>query len=213
MLLQTGDARLMRENDVAAVLLRENMAEMVVGREIDRPLSLSALPTTMSQHPETLDRAGVEHALATIAPLIHKTPVFRSSSLSPPGTTLLFKAENLQRGGAFKSRGASYNLARLAQEEEEGGKARAVCTHSSGNHASCLALAASQRGMQCYVVMVCICGSSPAQPLIHNFHNFRPPPSSPPRSILSPPLTNSHGLTTFPSFLPIYSQTTRPHQK
>ena len=81
--------------------------------------------------PADLTRSGVLAAHAAIKPLIHETPVFTSSSLSaslPNDNKLYFKAENLQKGGAFKFRGASYNLSRLTEEQ----LAKGVCTHSSG---------------------------------------------------------------------------------
>ena len=78
-----------------------------------------------------LSRSAVQAAHATIAPFVHRTPVLTSSSLSvslPGRNTLLFKAENLQKGGAFKFRGASLSLERLPREQ----LAKGVCTHSSG---------------------------------------------------------------------------------
>lgn len=78
-----------------------------------------------------LTRASILAAHDAIAHQIHRTPVFTSSSLSallPGKNTLYFKAENLQKGGAFKFRGASYSLSRLTAQELE----RGVCTHSSG---------------------------------------------------------------------------------
>ncbi|EKM60035.1 uncharacterized protein PHACADRAFT_250903 [Phanerochaete carnosa HHB-10118-sp] len=99
-----------------------------------------------------LSRSSVQAAYDTIKPFVHRTPLFTSSSLSaslPGGNTLYFKAENLQKGGAFKFRGASHSLERLTPEQ----LAKGVCTHSSGNHAGALALAAKERGTQCFVVM------------------------------------------------------------
>ncbi|KAH9939303.1 tryptophan synthase beta subunit-like PLP-dependent enzyme [Epithele typhae] len=111
---------------------------------------------TASTFPSTptlpLARSSVVAAHSKIVSLVHRTPVLTSSSLSeslPCKNTLYFKAENLQKGGAFKFRGASYSLSCLTPEELEKG----VCTHSSGNHAGALALAAKQRGIPCYVVM------------------------------------------------------------
>lgn len=108
-----------------------------------------------------LSRSSVEVAYEVVKPLIHRTPIFTSSSLSaslPDRNVLYFKAENLQKGGAFKFRGASYSLSCLTKEELEKG----VCTHSSGNHAGALALAAKERGINCYVVMP----SNSAQPKV-----------------------------------------------
>ncbi|TBU42689.1 tryptophan synthase beta subunit-like PLP-dependent enzyme [Dichomitus squalens] len=102
--------------------------------------------------PLPLSRDSVVAAHKVVEGQIHRTPVLTSSSLSallPSKNTLYFKAENLQKGGAFKFRGASYNLSCLAPEE----LAKGVCTHSSGNHAGALALAAKLRGVPCYVVM------------------------------------------------------------
>jgi len=108
-----------------------------------------------------LSRSSVEVAYEVVKPLIHRTPIFTSSSLSaslPDRNVLYFKAENLQKGGAFKFRGASYSLSCLTKEELEKG----VCTHSSGNHAGALALAAKERGINCFVVMP----SNSAQPKV-----------------------------------------------
>jgi len=65
------------------------------------------------------------------------------------GCRVLFKCENLQKVGAFKMRGATNAVFSLADEEA----ARGVATHSSGNHAQALALAARQRGVPAHVVM------------------------------------------------------------
>jgi len=59
------------------------------------------------------------------------------------------KCENLQKVGAFKFRGACNAVYSLSAEEA----ARGVCTHSSGNHAQALALAARMRGIPAYIVM------------------------------------------------------------
>lgn len=78
-----------------------------------------------------LTRASVQAAHEAIKPFIHRTPVFSSRSLSSmlAGKNILyFKAENLQKGGAFKFRGASYSLGRLTEDQLRKG----VCTHSSG---------------------------------------------------------------------------------
>ncbi len=65
------------------------------------------------------------------------------------GAELFFKCENLQKVGAFKFRGACNSVFSLTQEEAING----VCTHSSGNHAAALALAARMRGIPAYIVM------------------------------------------------------------
>jgi len=65
------------------------------------------------------------------------------------GAELFFKCENLQKVGAFKFRGACNSVFSLSPEEAKNG----VCTHSSGNHAAALALAARMRGIPAHIVM------------------------------------------------------------
>jgi len=85
-----------------------------------------------------------------IAPHVHRTPVITSASLDGvAGAKLYFKCENLQRSGSFKMRGASNAVFSLSEEEA----ARGVLTHSSGNHAAALALAARRRGIRAWIVM------------------------------------------------------------
>jgi threonine dehydratase len=92
----------------------------------------------------------VRDAAARIAPHATVTPVLRSAALDAlAGAALHFKCENLQRGGAFKFRGACNAVWSLADEEA----ARGVVTHSSGNHGNALALAAATRGIQAHVVV------------------------------------------------------------
>jgi threonine dehydratase len=82
--------------------------------------------------------------------LIHHTPVFTSRLLDDmSGATLHFKCENFQRMGAFKMRGASNALLSLTGEQRAGG----VVTHSSGNFAQALALAAQSLGVAAHIVM------------------------------------------------------------
>jgi threonine dehydratase len=65
------------------------------------------------------------------------------------GTTSFFKPENLQRGGAFKFRGAYNFLSTLGDEERE----RGVCAISSGNHAQAVALSARELGIRAAILM------------------------------------------------------------
>ncbi|NLB59155.1 MAG: pyridoxal-phosphate dependent enzyme [Gammaproteobacteria bacterium] len=89
-------------------------------------------------------------AAARIAPHAHATPVHRSHTLDAlAGCELHFKGEHLQRGGAFKFRGACNAVWSLGEEQA----ARGVVTHSSGNHGAALALAARTRGIACHVVV------------------------------------------------------------
>lgn len=89
-------------------------------------------------------------AARRIKPYIHRTPVLTNESLNEKvGAQVFLKCENMQRVGAFKFRGASNAVWSLTDEEA----ARGVCTHSSGNHAQALALAARMRGIPAYIVM------------------------------------------------------------
>jgi|CXWL01.1.fsa_nt_gi threonine dehydratase len=89
-------------------------------------------------------------AAARIAGHVHRTPVLRSHGLDALlGGEVWFKCENLQRVGAFKARGATNAVLALPADVA----ARGVVTHSSGNHAAALALAARGRGVPAYVVM------------------------------------------------------------
>lgn len=92
----------------------------------------------------------IEAAHARIAGFIHKTPVFSSRSINElTRTDIVFKAENLQKVGAFKYRGATNAILQLSADELSKG----VATHSSGNHAAALALAARTHGAVPYIVM------------------------------------------------------------
>ena len=94
--------------------------------------------------------AEIEAAARVIAPHIRRTPVVHSPAINERlGVECVFKMENLQAAGAFKSRGACHVVFSLSNEEA----ARGVLTHSSGNHAAALARAAQRRGIPCYVVM------------------------------------------------------------
>jgi len=92
----------------------------------------------------------IEEAYARLKPIVHKTPLLSSRTLNlRTGNEVLFKAENVQRVGAFKIRGAYNKISTLTKEE----KARGVVTHSSGNHAQGVALAAQLLGVKAVVVM------------------------------------------------------------
>ncbi len=92
----------------------------------------------------------IRDAAARIAPYAVVTPVLRSDALDAlAGAQLHFKCENLQRGGAFKFRGACNAVWSL----DDADASRGVVTHSSGNHGSALALAAATRGIAAHVVV------------------------------------------------------------
>ncbi len=92
----------------------------------------------------------IRTAAKRIQPYIHRTPVLTNESLNQRVSAQVFlKCENLQKVGAFKFRGACNAVFSL--DDEEAG--RGVCTHSSGNHAQALALAARLRGIPAYIAM------------------------------------------------------------
>ena len=98
------------------------------------------------------DYAAVRAASARIGSELHRTPVLTCRSLDKKagaGVELFFKAENLQKTGSFKARGASNAMSLLSDSE----KRRGVVTHSSGNHAAALAWAARSHGVSATVVM------------------------------------------------------------
>jgi threonine dehydratase len=92
----------------------------------------------------------IRAAAERIKPYAHRTPVLTCESLNQKvGARVFLKCENLQKVGAFKFRGACNAVYSLTEEEA----AHGVCTHSSGNHAQALALAAKMRGIPAYIVM------------------------------------------------------------
>jgi len=92
----------------------------------------------------------IQQAHTRIAPYIHCTPVLESRALNKIiGCELFFKAENLQKIGAFKARGGCNAVFSMNEQSLKKG----VITHSSGNHGAALAWAAALRGAPCTVVM------------------------------------------------------------
>ena len=91
----------------------------------------------------------VTSAATRLEGVVKRTPVVSSEDINAiAGREVLLKCENLQHVGAFKFRGASNAVIRLGDAAESG-----VCTHSSGNHAQALALAAKLRQIPAYIVM------------------------------------------------------------
>lgn len=85
-----------------------------------------------------------------IAPYIHRTPVYTSRLIDEMvGANLYFKCENFQRMGAFKMRGAINAILQLSNEQRKNG----VVTHSSGNFAQAVSLAAQLLDVKAYIVM------------------------------------------------------------
>ncbi|KAJ5668616.1 uncharacterized protein N7477_007186 [Penicillium maclennaniae] len=126
---------------------------------------------------QSLTPDAVRAAYKLIQPYVHRTPLLTCKTLDTTASTpqspdalvgtpfegqtpahpkfrFYFKCENLQRIGAFKARGAFHAILRLVEERgEEEVKRRGVITHSSGNHAQALALAASTLNIPAYIVM------------------------------------------------------------
>ncbi|KAJ2902068.1 putative pyridoxal-phosphate dependent enzyme [Zalerion maritima] len=136
-----------------------------------------------------LTRSSVEAAHELIKPYVHRTPVLTCSTLNllastprtpaergelglppllegekfaSPTVRLYFKCENLQKVGAFKARGAFHAVERLkmSPEWEAGAKKNGVVTHSSGNHAAALALAARTNSIPAHIIMPTISPAS-----------------------------------------------------
>jgi len=92
----------------------------------------------------------LEDTYNRIRSYIHYTPVLFSSTINRiAGCNVYFKCENFQKMGAFKMRGAINAILQLSDEEREKG----VVTHSSGNFAQAVALAAGMEGIKSYIVM------------------------------------------------------------
>lgn len=92
----------------------------------------------------------MKQAAIRIKPFIHNTPVLESTSLNIlSGAKVFLKCENFQRMGAFKMRGATNAILQLSDEE----RSKGVITHSSGNFAQALALAAQSLDTRAYIVM------------------------------------------------------------
>lgn len=101
--------------------------------------------------PEILpDADQIKNSWKRNACFVTQTPLLKSKTFDDLcGSQLYFKCENFQKAGAFKYRGATNALLQLSEAE----KLKGVCTHSSGNHAQALALAARTHGAPAYIVM------------------------------------------------------------
>jgi threonine dehydratase len=92
----------------------------------------------------------VLNAAKRIDGIAHKTPTLTSTTADAlTGASLFFKAENLQRMGAFKFRGGYNSLAQFTPDQKKGG----VIAFSSGNHAQAIALSAKLLGMRAVIIM------------------------------------------------------------
>jgi threonine dehydratase len=100
--------------------------------------------------PPAIQADDVRAAAERIRPLARRTPVFTSTGFdAESGVRAFFKCENLQRGGAFKIRGASNLILSLTEEQ----LSRGVVAYSSGNHAQATAIAARHVGARAIIVM------------------------------------------------------------
>ncbi|HEY0266055.1 MAG TPA: pyridoxal-phosphate dependent enzyme [Rhizomicrobium sp.] len=100
--------------------------------------------------PLPVSLSDIETAAGRIAPFVKLTPVFTSQRLDLLlGAEIFFKCENFQRVGTFKARGAHNAVFAL----DDAAAAHGVVTHSSGNHAAALSLAARNRGIPACIVM------------------------------------------------------------
>ncbi|MCI0365497.1 MAG: pyridoxal-phosphate dependent enzyme [Phycisphaerales bacterium] len=153
-----------REEVVAVAVVTEEAEETKTTREVERngaersgraeKVVVEAPPPPPAPSREAdrkpIELSAVRDAVARIAPFAHVTPVVSSSYMdSLVGRALFFKCETFQKVGAFKFRGACNAVMKLPADVAK----RGVVTHSSGNHAQALALAAKLRGIQAHIVM------------------------------------------------------------
>ena len=125
--------------------------ETVVGTRFIASASASAsTPRNSTPDGTAVTIADIWEAHKLLKPRLHHTPLTPSRTLRDlTGADIYLKAENMQRSGSFKVRGASYKLSRLAAHEYE----RGVIAASAGNHAQGVAIAAAQYGIPCTIVM------------------------------------------------------------
>ena len=115
--------------------------------DVTRPHPEAGTPATVTPQVTFDDVTAAAHRLAGIA---HRTPVATSRTIDERlGARVVFKGEHLQRGGAFKFRGAYNALVQLTPEQ----RARGVLTYSSGNHAQAVALVCRLLGIPATIVM------------------------------------------------------------
>ena len=114
------------------------------------PATSSVHGSRLTVHDRILSWGDIEEARRRIGGVAHRTPVMRSRQFdAAAGATVFFKAENLQRAGAFKFRGA-YNKIRVEQERRSFSE---VVAYSSGNHAQAVALVSRLLGVKATLVM------------------------------------------------------------
>ena len=141
------------ERLIASGLTPDEVGDVVGGLRAARPRAAGApRRRRLVRHPAgaMISLDDVQAAARRIDGVAHRTPVLTSRALDEAtGATVFLKAENLQRVGAFKFRGAYNAVASLSDEE----RARGVATVSSGNHAQALSLAAKLHGIPAVILM------------------------------------------------------------
>jgi threonine dehydratase len=117
-------------------------------RFVENDTSTPAAHDQEAHTPVTI--ADIWEAYKLLKPRLHHTPLTPSRTLHDlTGADIYLKAENMQRSGSFKVRGASFKLSRLSEQEYRCG----VIAASAGNHAQGVAIAASQHNVSCTIVM------------------------------------------------------------
>lgn len=138
-------ASLREQREEFAPAMDQPIRQAIVGRSTPEP-HLARDP--VSEEDRVVSYEDVLAARERIAPYVHWTPLLSSSTLGRlTGTTLSLKAENLQRTGSFKARGAVNAVLQLSPAQ----RARGVVTLSAGNHGQGLAYAANLVGVRCVV--------------------------------------------------------------
>ena len=118
--------------------------------DLDNADALLRLKQQLYYKIKNMYKQDIIEAHKRIEPYIHNTPVLSSTLINEiVGASVVFKCENFQKMGAFKMRGASNSIIQLSDEQRK----RGVVTHSSGNFAQALALAAQSMGVKAYIVM------------------------------------------------------------
>lgn len=142
--------------------------------------------------------ADVQAAAGRLAGVAHRTPVLTSRTLNKRvGAELFLKAENFQRMGAFKFRGAYNALSQLSADE----RTRGVIAYSSGNHAQAVALSGALLGVKTVIVMptdapkakLDATRSYGAEVVLYD-------PATQDRVQVAQSLADAHGYTTIPPF-------------
>ncbi len=142
------DARKESKQSPAGMLFGGKRGTIGIDSRNCSSLTSGEITDTMNDTRPTLRTIRAAHE--RIGPHIHRTPVVTCQALDDmTGMRLFLKCENLQKAGAFKSRGACNAVFSLSEEDA----GRGVVTHSSGNHAAALARAASLRGIPAFIVM------------------------------------------------------------